>query len=452
MNQNLPISAALVKDIAGKAGIPVPGRASIREIVNLVNRVEKETGISFIRMEMGIPGLPPPEVATRAEIEALQRGVASIYPPIEGVSALKKETSRFLKLFLNVDLDAAGCIPTCGSMQGSCAGFLTVNRTSREKEGTLFIDPGFPVHKQQCHVLGHDFYSFDIYDYRGPKLRPKLESYLATGKISSMLYSNPNNPSWICFTEEELAVIGELATRYDVVVLEDLAYFGMDFRNDISVPGIPPFQPTVAHYTDNYILLISTSKVFSYAGQRIAMMAVSDKLFSRRYPDLKRYYTSDVLGHTIIYGALYALSAGASHSAQLAVAAVLKAVNDGTYNLLTEIRQYGERAGIMKKLFTDNGFHIVYDRDMDVPIADGFYFTISYPGFTGAELLEELLYYGISAITLDITGSIRSEGLRACVSQISPDLFPLLEKRLIQFRSDHSRQSVAGNKITNTDI
>jgi aspartate/methionine/tyrosine aminotransferase len=435
---NLPITRDLVQRITSEIGIPKPGRASIREIVNLVNHIEKESGIRFIRMEMGVPGLKPPEIAINAEIEALKKGVAAIYPPIEGVAFLKEETSRFLKLFLDIDLKPSGCIPTCGSMEGSCVGFLTVNRTDRNKEGTLFIDPGFPVHKQQCHVLGHNFESFDIYEYRGEKLRGKLESYLSTGKISSLLYSNPNNPSWICFNEEELQIIGELATKYDVIVLEDLAYFGMDFRQDISVPGKPPYQPTVAKYTDNYILLVSTSKVFSYAGQRIAMMAVSNKLFSRQYPDLKRYYTSDVLGHTIIYGALYALTAGASHSAQIGIAAILKEVNDGKYNLLDDIRQYGERAHVMKDLFTSNGFHIVYDRDLDVPVADGFYFTISYPGFSGALLLEELLFYGISAITLDITGSIRTEGLRACVSQINPELFPLLEERLKHFNRDHS--------------
>jgi aspartate/methionine/tyrosine aminotransferase len=435
---SLPITRDLVQRITSEIGIPKPGRASIREIVNLVNHLEKESGIRFIRMEMGVPGLKPPEIAINAEIEALKKGVAAIYPPIEGVASLKVETSRFLKLFLDIDLKPSGCIPTCGSMEGSCVGFLTVNRTDRNKEGTLFIDPGFPVHKQQCHVLGHNFESFDIYEYRGEKLRNKLESYLSTGKISSLLYSNPNNPSWICFNEEELQIIGELATKYDVIVLEDLAYFGMDFRQDISVPGKPPFQPTVAKYTDNYILLVSTSKVFSYAGQRIAMMAVSDKLYNRQYPDLKRYYTSDVLGHTIIYGALYALTAGASHSAQIGIAAILKEVNDGKYNLLDDIRQYGERAHVMKNLFTSNGFRIVYDRDLDVPVADGFYFTISYPGFSGAALLEELLFYGISAITLDITGSIRTEGLRACVSQISPELFPLLEERLKHFNRDHS--------------
>ena len=87
----------------------------------------------------------------------------------------------------------------------------------------------------------------------------------------------------------------------------------------------------------------------------------------------------------------------------------------------------------MKKLFTDNGFQIVYDRDEDNPIADGFYFTFSYPGFSGDELLEKLIYYGISAISLDITGSERKEGIRACVSLVGRDQFDDLEYRLKKF-------------------
>ena len=45
--------------------------------------------------------------------------------------------------------------------------------------------------------------------------------------------------------------------------------------------------------------------------------------------------------------------------------------------------EYGEKARMMKKIFISNGFKIVYDRDLDEPLADGFYFTISYPGMTG---------------------------------------------------------------------
>jgi len=388
-------------------------------------------------MEMGIPGLPASEIGTEAEIEALKSGVASVYPDIFGIAPLKPEIARFVKLFLDVDVDEQGCIPTVGSMQGGFASFMTVNRMHKDREGTLFIDPGFPVHKQQCRVLGHKYMSFDVYKYRGEKLYDKLESYLKTGKVSSILYSNPNNPSWICFTEEELKIIGELATQYDVIVIEDLAYFGMDFRTDYSVPGEPPYQPTVAKYTDNWILLISSSKVFSYAGQRIGTMVISDKVFTTKAPDLKRYYLSDNVGYAMVYGSMYCLSSGVSHSAQYALLAMLKAVNDSDVNLIENVKEYGAKAKIMKKLFIDNGFNIVYDTDIDKPIADGFYFTFSYPGFDAEDLLNELVYYGISAISLLITGSERTEGIRACTSLIQREQFSDLEFRLKRFSEDH---------------
>ena len=419
MKKNTPVDYEIVSNKINECGLPSVGTASIREIVKLVNQIERATGVKFIRMEMGVPGLLPPSIGTDAEVAALKRGVASVYPNIEGIRPLKEETSRFLKLFLNIDLNPIGCIPTVGSMMGGMISFLVANRNDKTKEGTLFIDPGFPVQKQQVKMLGHSFHSFDVYEYRGKKLKNKLESYLVSGKISSILYSNPNNPSWICFNEEELSIIGELATKYDVIVIEDLAYFGMDFRKDYSKPGEPPYQPSVANYTDDYVLLISSSKIFSYAGQRIGMMAISDHLFERKYPDLLRYYNSAGFGHSVIFGALYNLSSGVAHSAQYGLAALLKAVNDGQYKYLDDVKDYGEKAKVIKDLYLSSGFNIVYDRDLDEPLADGFYFTISYPGMSGKELLEELLYYGISAITLDITGSDRHEGLRACVSQVS---------------------------------
>lgn len=435
--KNTPIDFEVVSRKIIESGLTSVGKASIREIKKLIDNIQKETGDSFIRMEMGIPGLPPTQIGIEAEIEALRKGVASIYPDIYGFEGLKIEMSRFVKLFLDIDVKEEACIPTVGSMMGAMACFLTINRMYANREGTLFIDPGFPVQKQQVKILGQDYMSFDVYNYRGDKLGPKLESYLKTGKVSSILYSNPNNPSWICFNEKELRTIGELANKYKVTVIEDLAYFGMDFRKDYSVPGEPPFQPTVAHYAKNYVLLISSSKVFSYAGQRIGMMILSDALFNTTAPDLKRYYSSDQVGYAMVFGTIYALSSGTSHSPQYALAAILKAVNNGEYNFLEVVKDYGEKAVIMKKIFTANGFDIVYNKDEDVPIADGFYFTFSYPGFTGEALLNELIYYGISAISLAITGSERLEGIRACVSLVHRDQFPDLEYRLKKFHEDH---------------
>lgn len=435
--KNTPINKELVNELLREKGITHISRASIREIKKLINGIEGKSGQKFIRMEMGIPGLPAPKIAVDAEKAALDAGVASWYPDLDGTPELKTETSRFIKNFLDIDVDPVACIPTVGSINGAFATFMVAGRMNAQKDTILFIDPGFPVHKQLVKMIGLKQENFDVYNYRGDKLKAKLQSILEKGNISTILYSNPNNPSWICFDEEELKTIGELSTKYNVVVAEDLAYFAMDFRKDLSKPGVPPFQFTVAKYTDNYVLLISTSKTFSYAGQRIAMCAISDKLFNSEHKDLLRFYSSSNFGHALVHGTVYATTAGTSHSAQYAVAALLKAVNNGEYDFVKEIREYGERAKILKKMFTDNGFKIVYDMDIDKPIADGFYFTISYPGLSGEELLKELLYYGISAISLAITGSERTEGLRACVSLIQRNQFEILENRLKSFNENH---------------
>jgi len=433
-----PISYEIVQSNIKKMNLPSVGKGSIREVKKLIDLIEKESGKKFVRMEMGIPGLTPSSIGTDAEIKALENGVAAIYPDIDGNPELKKQMSLFVKNFVNVNVSPESCIPTVGSMQGSFAAFLTLARMDAKRDTTLFIDPGFPVHKQQHKVLGQKFESFDVYDYRGEKLRDKLESYLKTGKIHSIFYSNPNNPSWVCLNDAELKIIGDLANQYDVVICEDLAYFGMDFRKDYSIPGQPPYQPSVASYTNNYILFVSSSKVFSYAGQRIGMMVISDKLFARKAPDLLKYYSSDIFGRAMVFGTVYALSSGTAHSAQYALSAMLKACNEGTHNFFKDVHVYAEKAHVMKKLFIDNGFHIVYDKDLDQPVADGFYFTIAYPGFSGDELIEELMYYGVSAISLSITGSTRLEGLRACVSLVHPSQFPDLEMRLKKFHEHHA--------------
>lgn len=429
------ISKEIVDQEIAALRIADVGNATIRELVALVNAVESITGLKYVRMEMGVPGLPPAQVGVEAEIEALQRGVASVYPMVDGVKELKQEASRFIKTFMNIDLSPRGCIPTVGVMQGSYTAFMAAGNADVAKDTILFIDPGFPVQKQQLMVMGMNYTSFDVFNFRGDKLRGKLEEFLSKGNICAIVYSNPNNPTWICFTEEELQIIGELSVKYDVIVMEDLAYFGMDFRKDLYTPGMPPYQPTVAKYTDNYILFISSSKIFSYAGQRCAVMCISDKLFDREYPNLPKRLQCTTFGNAVVMRILYALTSGVCHSAQYALTAMFRAASDGKYNFIEEVKEYGEKARIMKNLFTDNGFYVVYDQDLGEPLADGFYFTIGYPGMTGPELVRNLIYFGVSAIALSNTGSER-QGLRACVSHVHRNQFADLEHRLRLFNAN----------------
>ena len=431
-----PIKKELVDKLISELGITDFAKASIREVKQVAAKAEKESGVEFIKMEMGIPGLPAAQVGVDAQVKALQDGIAHSYPDIQGYPELKKEASRFVKAFIGLDVAAEGCVPVTGSMQGTFASFLTCSQAQQGKDTVLFIDPGFPVQKMQLQVMGVKYETFDVYDFRGEKLGPKLESYLKNGNICAIVYSNPNNPAWICLNEQELETIGKLATKYDCVVMEDLAYFAMDFRKDLSVPFQPPYQPTVGRYTDNYMLLISGSKAFSYAGERIGVVCISDKLFHRHFDQLAQRYQGLSFGLVFSTRMLYALSSGTSHSAQYAMAAMLKAATDGDYDFRKEVSVYGERAHKLKEIFCRHGFHVVYDKDLDEPVADGFYFTIGYKQMTSGELAKELMYYGVSAICLITTGS-HQEGLRVCTSFIEDHQYAQLEERMAIFEKNN---------------
>ncbi|MBQ1185299.1 MAG: pyridoxal phosphate-dependent aminotransferase [Muribaculaceae bacterium] len=411
--------------------------ATIRQICSLAAGLEEEAQEKFVHLEIGNPGLPAINIGVEAECAALQSGIANQYPNIGGIPALKDNGSKFLKAFLDIDVPGRCIVPTVGSMQGSFTVLMLMAQRDPKKDSIVFINPGFPATHNQAKILGLKDESFDIYEYRGKKLEDKLESILSKGNVTALIYSNPNNPAWTNLTEEELEIIGRMATKHDVIVLEDLAYLGMDFRQEMGKPYEAPYVPTVAKYTDNYILFVSASKIFSYAGQRIAMVCMSPAVYDRKYEFFEKFYEMPALGDAYIFGILYTASSGTAHSAQYAMAAMMGAAIEGKLNFIEECREYARRGEITRKMFLDNGFHIIYDIDGDKPISDGFFFTAGYKDLTGGELQKELMRYGISSISLHCTGSDQ-EGIRVCVSMLNNDeTFAALNDRLKAFNADH---------------
>lgn len=431
-----PVDNETLDAILRRLMIPDISTATIRQICAVAAELEKEAGERCVHLEIGNPGLPAEQIGIESECEALRRGVANKYPDISGVPELKKAGRRFAKAFLDVDIEERGVVPTVGSMQGSFTLLLLLKQRIPGKDTLLLINPGFPAQRHQAKLLGMRTQAFDVYSYRGKALETKLEEELSSGRVTALIYSNPNNPAWTNLTEEELEIIGRMATKYDVIVLEDLAYLGMDFRRNFGHPFEPPYIPTVAKYTDNYILLISSSKIFSYAGQRIAIVCMSDSVYSRHYPFFEQFYEMPAFGDAYIYGVLYCASSGATHSAQHAYAAMLDAAADGRLDFVGHTSEYGRRASQAKKHFLDNGFHLVYSIDGDTPISDGFFFTAGYKDMPGDMLQKELMRYGISTISLPSTGS-EQEGVRVTVSMLSDENdMSLLGERLRAFRSD----------------
>ncbi|MFC1760180.1 aminotransferase class I/II-fold pyridoxal phosphate-dependent enzyme [Candidatus Neomarinimicrobiota bacterium] len=404
----------------------------IRELKRLVDDLSDQYKVDFQHFEFGVPGIPADRLGPEEEIRVLSedKKLPSTYPPFDGIPRLKKATACFVKAFLNIDVEPENCIPTVGAMHGGFIAQAIAGRRFKKANTILYLDPGFPVNKLQTKFLGLKRDSIDLYNHRGSQLAKKLEKKLSTGKIGAVLWSSPNNPTWLCLKDEELNMIGELLTKYDVIGIEDSAYFGMDFRFDYGVPNKPPYQPTVANYTDNYIVIISSSKMFSYAGQRIAVAIVSPKLSKKKYSNLKKYYDTKSFGKAFVHGGIYPTTAGVPQSPQHALSALFEATFKGEYDYLSKVRTYGNRAKEAKIIFLNNGFELLYDKDLEEPIADGFYFTIKRQGMTGGELLHVMLLFGMSGIPMRPTGT-KLEGVRICVSLVPQEQYRELERRVV---------------------
>ena len=117
-------STALVEEAARKMKVANLQEATIGEVLLVASHLEKETGIPFIRMDQGSPGLPANRIGIEAEKAALDRGVGATYPAAAGVQELKEAASRFVKAFINTDISPRSCIPTTGSVASSFASFI----------------------------------------------------------------------------------------------------------------------------------------------------------------------------------------------------------------------------------------------------------------------------------------------------------------------------------------
>lgn len=432
-----PITDHQIDAMLEGMGVNDIGQATIRQICSLASNIENVSNEEVVHLEIGNPGIPASAVGVEAECAALRSGVANKYPDIAGIKPLKQAAVKFIKAFFNEEADERCIIPTVGSMQGTFTVLLLLTKLSPEKDTVLFLNPGFPAQRTQAHIVGFKESSFDIYDYRGAKLEGKLDEMLGGGNIAAIVYSNPNNPAWTNLTEEELEIIGKCADRHDVIVMEDLAYMGMDFRRDFGQPGVAPFIPTVSRYTDRYIQFMSASKIFSYAGQRISLVNFSPKVADIESESIKAFYHNPTLLNAYIFGVLYAASSGTAHSAQHALAAMLDAAAEGRLNFVDDCTAYKHRCQKAKKIFLDNGFHLVYDKDGEEPVSDGFFFTAGYGDMTSQELQRELLRYGVATISLPSTGSLQN-GLRICPSMLDEDrYYDKLAQRLKLFHDAH---------------
>ncbi len=119
---HFPLDKHIVDSICRQFGLrnfDELGNASIRQLAGVVKNIEQATGVEYVNMALGEPGLPASEIGIEAEHQALLDGCAAHYPIIIGIPAVKKWGSEFVRAFVNLQRPPECILPTVGSMQAA---------------------------------------------------------------------------------------------------------------------------------------------------------------------------------------------------------------------------------------------------------------------------------------------------------------------------------------------
>ena len=111
-------SKELVEQVVKEMKVADLRNATIGDVLLVASRLEQLTGIPFIRMDQGSPGLPANKIGIEAEKAALDKGLGAQYPAAAGVQELKDAASRFVKAFINIDISPRACLYTAHSGKG----------------------------------------------------------------------------------------------------------------------------------------------------------------------------------------------------------------------------------------------------------------------------------------------------------------------------------------------
>ena len=98
-----PIPEEKLRDLLVEMGIDDISRTTIRQCSMVGSALENMAGEPYSHLEFGVPGIPACPIGVEAQKKALDAGIPSIYPSVQGIPELKKNASNFVKVFHTAD-------------------------------------------------------------------------------------------------------------------------------------------------------------------------------------------------------------------------------------------------------------------------------------------------------------------------------------------------------------
>ena len=220
------------------------------------------SGIDIIRLDIGSPDMPPPEVVIDKLVQSVRNPNLHGYSGYKGTPEFRQAVARYYQNRFGVSVDPeTQVLPLIGSKEGIvnlCLAYLDTG------DVVLVPEVGYPSYSLGARLAGAEVLWLPVSEDNNyiPDLRAIPSDVSARAKIMWVNY--PNNPTGATVELDFYADALDFCRAHDILLVSDNPYVDVTFDGYIAgsvlqVPGGPDYA----------LEFISCSKTYNMAGWRL---------------------------------------------------------------------------------------------------------------------------------------------------------------------------------------
>jgi len=298
--------------------------------VNRLKAAARARGADIIDLGMGNPDLPTPPHIVEKMVETIAKPRTHRYSASKGIPGLRRAQAAYYARRFGVKLNPeTQVVATLGSKEG----FANMAQAITAPGDVVLVpNPTYPIHEFGFLISGASMRHLPASNGEDYLRAIELAVKHSIPKPLAVIVSFPSNPTAMTAGLDFYRDIVDMAKRYNLIVLSDIAYAEIYFGDEVppSILQIPGAMDVAVEFT-------SLSKTYNMPGWRMGFAVGNERLIGA-LARVKSY-----------------LDYGAFTPIQVAAAAAL----NGPQDCVDEIRQnYKRRRDVLVDAFGRAGFVI----------------------------------------------------------------------------------------------
>lgn len=235
------------------------------------------TPVDFSHGDVNDSSFAPTPGALDEFVAGVQRGGSQAYTEYRGGAELRERVAQKLAAFTGKPVSSKQELIVTPGTQGAL--FLAIAATVTAGDRVAIVRPDYFANRKLVEFLGAEIVPVRM-DYlkhtdRAGLDLTQLEDAFKSG-VKTFLFSNPNNPTGVVYSADEIAQIATLAKKYGATVIVDelysrLLYSGQSYTHLRALPAA----------SDSVITIMGPSKTESLSGYRLGVAFGAANLVDR---------------------------------------------------------------------------------------------------------------------------------------------------------------------------